>query len=319
MDYYLGHTTALRYLRKLRFLDPNKRCRSAPKARMVPNAEELRRKTNLEGPINVIVADAASRSRANQIESRIWHGPTGGYSFFKAKESILVSCPEACLTQLAADFNVIHLMKIGFELCGTYRLDPSSEVGFRKAKPLCSSASFRRFVSKMPPSDGLKNARRAASFIKDGSASPMETCLALMLGLPTSLGGYGLGMPEMNTAISAPAGTRTLMSYHQYHCDLYWPDEQVAVEYNSRQFHLNEQAVARDSSRMNDLAAYGITALSVTRQQIANPREMDSVAQLVAKAMKRRLRYSRKGYGQLKQQLRRELFAKDSSALGRSV
>lgn len=147
----------------------------------------------------------------------------------------------------------------------------------------------------------------------------METCLALMLGLPTSLGGYGLGMPEMNTAISAPAGTRTLMSYHQYHCDLYWPDEQVAVEYNSRQFHLNEQAVARDSSRMNDLAAYGITALSVTRQQIANPREMDSVAQLVAKAMKRRLRYSRKGYGQLKQQLRRELFAKDSSALGRSV
>lgn len=85
--------------------------------------------------------------------------------------------------------------------------------------------------------------------------------MALLLGLPARYGGYGLGMPEMNAKVLIPAKFSKRTTYREYHCDLYWSEQNVAIEYNSREFHVSELAVERDASRINNLKAAGIEAL----------------------------------------------------------
>ena len=78
-----------------------------------------------------------------------------------------------------------------------------------------------------------RKAKTAIRYVCDGSASPMETCLALLLGLPARYGGYGLGMPEMNAKVLIPARLGKRTTYRKYHCDLYWSEQNVAIAHSA--------------------------------------------------------------------------------------
>ena len=139
----------------------------------------------------------------------------------------------------------------------------------------------------------------------------METCLALLLGLPARYGGYGLGMPEMNAEVSIPGKFEKQVTRRKYHCDLYWPKQRVAIEYNSREFHMTELAAERDASRINNLKAIGVDALAVTRAHVADPAKLDAIAHSAAKLMGKRIRTTYADIGERRANLRKQLFAKD--------
>ncbi len=202
------------------------------------------------------------------------------------------------------------MAKLAFELCGNYRIDPTSPVGFRSSEPLTSVNDIKKYLR----ANGLKgysSAIKAINIACDNSASPMETCLALLLGLPTSKGGYGLGLPVLNAVVTAPQGLLSKTNFHRYHCDLYWPENKVALEYNSSAFHLNEEALNRDSSRMNDLKSFGISGFTATRPQISDPKATDQLAFELAKAMHKRIRSKYRDIDERRMRLRRKLFSRD--------
>lgn len=88
-------------------------------------------------------------------------------------------------------------------------------------------------------------------------------------------------------------------------------ESQVALEYNSREFHMSEKAAERDASRVNDLLGSGIKSVSVTRKHVADPSKMDIVTHSLAKMMGKRMRTDCTNAEERRASLRKQLFAKD--------
>ena len=101
------------------------------------------------------------------------------------------------------------------------------------------------------------------------------------------------------------------MCIRDSHCDLYWSEQNVAIEYNSREFHVNELAVERDASRINNLKAAGIEALAVTRAHVADNVKSDAIAHSAASLMGKRIRIAYVDIDERRMSLRKQLFSKD--------
>lgn len=327
MKVFVGHRSALQYLRSLSAISELKRTESRPRPGAAPSADELRAALGIVGieakrlpcgkgsyllaPIDLVVADGKSRRARSFIHSHVWQSPEKALSFLKLEDDLYVSGPEACFVQMGKFFDVVQLAQIGFELCGSYSRSKKENIGFFARKPLTSRKRIAAYLKKLPPGSGVDKAAKALEFVRDCSASPMETCLALLLGLPVKMGGYGLGVPALNVEVKAPSGIRSKATWHTYHCDLFWEESKVAIEYNSTLFHSGEEAIFHDSERMNDLVSFGYNVLTVTRPQIANPDRMDVVAEIVAKMMGHRIRPRLTDWQVRKMQLRRTLFDPD--------
>lgn len=321
MAIFIGHSTALFCLRGINRKEQFSISHALPKHGEKPDAKSILQAQTLirelfgapavpQQHIDLVVADAASRGRSKQAANHIWQLPERSNCFLRLGSGVFLSTPEFAFIQAAKDCTFIELAKLGFELCGTYRIDQAASIGFRNAGPLTSANGIAKMLEKIPGRTP-KSAERVLTLIRDGSASPMETCLALILGLPTRYGGYGLGMPEMNAKVSIPAKHSKRITHDAYHCDLYWPECRVSVEYNSREFHMSEQAIERDTSRINDLKVAGIEAIAITRAHVADPEKLDAIAHALAKLMGKRMRTNYADIKTRRKALRKQLFSKD--------
>ena len=161
-------------------------------------------------PIEVVVADFEARRRVAGTIQRVWHAPGSG-AFYKIAKGVYVSSPEALFAQMATRLSQVDLVLLGYELCGAYSLARQTERGFVDRAPLATVDSLSRFIDRIPSEYGMKKARRALRFVANGSASPMETNVAMLLCLPTVVGGFGFELPQMNYRIEiASPAARTI-------------------------------------------------------------------------------------------------------------
>ena len=207
---------------------------------------------------------------------------------------LMVSSPEFCFLQMAEILSLTELIELGYELCGVYSLPNHADQkvpkrGFYNREQLASTKNLELLLDSMPGVKGHRKAVRALRYLQDGSASPMETKLAMFLTLPYQLGGFGFVMPELNYRIDLTKNARKYFSKDYYVCDLFWPDERIAVEYDSDQYHTGADRIANDSRRRNALTAIGIRVVSVTKQQLFNRGELEEVARTISSHMGRRL------------------------------
>lgn len=129
---------------------------------------------------------------------------------------------------------------------------------------------------------------RAVRYAVDGSASPMETALALMLSLPKSEGGYGLPKPQMNRVLPLDAETGRVRV-----ADLFWPEPKVVVEYDSDAFHTEKEKLRRDALRRNQLESQSVTVLTATAGHLSSLAALDELAGQIARALGRSLHRGR--------------------------
>jgi hypothetical protein len=212
-------------------------------------------------------------------------------SFIQAKEGLVVSSPELCFVQMAGELSLVELIALGYELCGSYRLDSASEQqrGFRGDVALSSVSKLGAYVSRATGLKGRKNAQRALRFIADGSASPMETVLVMLLCLPYLLGGYGFPLPLLNCPVEVQNKTKGARGKSRFYCDLYWGDEQVDVEYDSDAYNVKSEQIAQDAIRRNTLSSAGVAVVTVTRRQIVDMVKFREVARALSKLLDKRL------------------------------
>ena len=192
--------------------------------------------------------------------------------------------------QMAETLPQAHLVRLGMELCGTYGVPTVNQVDFDRAHPYTTVERRGRVIDEIDPLPGAKRARRALRSVVDGSASPFETALVMLLCLPLSKGGYGLPRPEMNRGMNARWSTVRRAADKRFACDLLWRDAAIAVEYESFQHHSKKGKLADDARRRNDLLAHGITVVPVTTRTVQNLIELDQVAHLLARKLGKRLR-----------------------------
>ena len=202
MSIFIGYESALECLRAPIFSGRVDTCRALPRIGCVPT-EAILSRVDLEAagvkgfPVQLVVASASSRGKASCVSCHVWAGPSSTKSFVHIEDGLYVSSPEACFLQLAGVLSAAQLIRVGFEFCGWYALDEDDPRGFRNREPLTSAAALRRYLSRAEGVRGRKRALEALRFIADGSASPMETVLTMLLCLSTALGGYGLPLPRL--------------------------------------------------------------------------------------------------------------------------
>lgn len=280
----------------------------------MPDGDGLRSLGIAGEPLHLVVADAASRGYAKGVRCHACAAAFPPGSFVRAADDVCVSSPSLLFLQMATILSLVELVELGFELCGSYAMDPSDERGFRSRAPLASARSLGKFVARAKGMHGAKKAARAVGFVADGAASPMESVTAMLLCLPSSMGGYGFELPVLNRPVGVTAATGAegitasrADSAKRCICDLYWPRARVAIEYDSDMFHVGAERAAHDSKRRASLSRAGVSVVSVTRSQVYDARAFDEVACAVARLMGRRLRIRRADWMAQRFELRSQL------------
>ncbi len=311
MDPVLGHESALEYWRSVRA--GSRHFRTVAHARKLlaapPNVKDLAGPGPwwLARPFHVLVGNAGARRTSEQVKSHIWALPVPKGAVLDTQNGFCVTSPEFTFLLMSERMGLIDLVKVGFELCGSYDLSAGT---VRPCQPLTTVAKLRTFVVKASHARGRKKALRALRFVIDGSASPRETVLAMLLCLPYKLGGYGIELPVLNCRIDVPARARSVSSKQFYRCDLYWPRANLALEYDSDQEHLGSKNAASDSARRIALDELGVDVVTVTTLQIASREEMERIAIHVSRCLGKRLQCPGSAFAVANLRLRTELLGR---------
>lgn len=159
----------------------------------------------------------------------------------------------------------VGIARTAMEFVGTYRLGVGGAHTTYDRPALTRVDAIRAFAQGIPASCTYRHTgafttlRDVLPWVLEGSASPMETDLALMLTLPRDCGGCGMPKPQLN---AVPKDARAL----GHRVDMLWEDQRVVVEYESNEFHAGKgaQKVDADITRANGLRARGYTVLEIT-------------------------------------------------------
>ena len=201
----------------------------------------------------------------------------------------MIVSPEFLFVRMAQKLSFHAAVRLGYELCGTYIVRPD-EHAKNEREPLSSIAKLRRFAEHAEAIRGRRKALVALKYVVEGSNSPMETALAMLLCLPCHYGGFGLPKPKMNYSIKLGKEQSRSTGRGEYRCDLYWKESAFALEYYGREWHTGASQVAYDARRQSDLQAQGIEVAVVTHEQLETPDLVEELAKKVARKVGSRIR-----------------------------
>lgn len=265
--------------------------------------EDLRRLGAQTRPFNLAFASRNRAMARDDVQRHIYLSPLPKNSFIKVKEGVLISSPELLFVELAShmDRDEIDLALLGYELCGTYVLDEDDEswAGVSSTgTSLTSKEKIARMIEGVVGRRGSARARNALDLFEDRSNSPMETVLALLVGLPRRLGGLGLGPISMNKKVKTSTGDRWV--------DIFFEGRNVGLEYKGRESHSIEK-VGRDDRRQNKLTGSGVKILNVWYEDLVSDHLFDQLVQDIFDALGIRQRMRSKGFAQRQKLLRMRL------------
>ena len=248
-------------------------------------------------------------------------------SFYRLDDNVYVASPELCLMQLASKLSEPQVTKLALEMCGAYALEPvvhsglfdyldplDDDPGMCKRPPLTSATKLKSYAKRLFVPDSRARSAHFLRYVVDGSASPRETLLFMLLCMPPRLGGYGFALPELNRRIELTPAEQLMVGANHYDCDLYWPHPRVGVEYDSRKHHSALEKQEHDAVRRNMLQYKGVQVVVATRMQLKKDKtgEFDKLARQIARAVGKRLRIPKKEHVEERERLRDVLYDWDA-------
>ena len=241
-------------------------------------------------PIDVLVPPNARRVDAERLRYHVQTANLPPHALCPVHSGIHVVSPEVCLVQMCATRSMAEAFEIGMELCGTYALRPSSiEDEATRDYTLVNAARLQGHVGSWKGLWGLATARDVANYLVNGSASPMETKLYLLLCLPQKYGGYNLVRPELNPSLEVPPAVREVLRQDTIKPDMLWRKEKVVVEYDGG-YHDDDRQAARDALRKSVLESMGYTVFTFKKWHVYNPLVFDEMAKTLAGKLGKRIR-----------------------------
>lgn len=179
---------------------------------------------------------------------------------------------------------LVAAVVLACEFAGTYRLGVNGEKTQYHMSPLMSAESFGRVIAGVEGTANKTRAAEVAGLFYEGSASPMETALTLMLTLPVNFGGLGLPKAELNKSVDVSDVRGTLSDRDEVVPDTLWSWARVAVEYDSAEFHelLGSRQLEEDARRSNILTTLGYKVLHVTPGVVRTVKDVELLARQIA-------------------------------------
>ena len=244
-----------------------------------PEIEALARRYG--APVDVVSPSNSMRSCAMLVRHAL-SAQALGHGLVRLADGVYCLSPEACLCQLASKMDIVDSVRLLAWMGGTYGLGAGGCMVGRHA--LVSARTLGRRLAALDGLHGVKTARRALLYATLGSASPAESDVATMLGLPVSLGGAGLVGFEANGTVKLGEELQRGLGAACLRCDFLWRNKGVAVEYDSDAFHTGADRIEHDSVRRNALIESGFVVLTLTRRQL---RDFDAFDEFVERLRKR--------------------------------
>lgn len=233
-------------------------------------------------PLELLVNRAQGRRYFGGTRVRVFSLELPEGSICHIDSGLAAPSPEMTLLLLASQVGVFSLAQLVCEFCGLYSLEGA---GFFNVPPLTSLLSVGDFaleVERLAASAGkraplgLPGLRGALDLSVERGASPAETACALLLSISRRRGGYGLPKPEMNLDVKVDGGSCV--------CDLVWPGERVALEYQSG-IHERVARQSADRAKLNALQAAGFTVLQAGKEDLKQLRRADELATILCQAL----------------------------------
>ncbi|MCL2750469.1 MAG: endonuclease domain-containing protein [Coriobacteriia bacterium] len=314
MELLISHRSALEYWRLygMTQVEPERRQRRRTAPVEAFSASELKRMDTrgLTFPLEVMVGTTTAKRKSQMVKAHIASAPLPEGSIVDVGEGLLVVSAELCFFQLVKRLPFSKVLRLGLEFCGKYSLpandaakeDPDiKEDGFKKRPALTSVERLSSFLDR---SEGVLNQRQLQGllrYIGNGSASPMESKLLILLTLPYRHGGFGLPLPELDAPVEPGKIARNnsgkkvynnlTKDNKNYRCDFYWRDLKLAVEYDSDKHHLRSKQKAEDSKKKNYLLSKGVHVITVSKLQAQSDLEVERVALQLAARHDRQLKH----------------------------
>ncbi len=243
-------------------------------------------------PVDTLHLLADSRHRWRDAENCEIHTLAGVEDlpglFLELEPGLCATSPELTFIVAARDLDLIDQILLGYELCGCYSLGSAFNRSLEMRHPLTCVERIEETARMVGRVKGVAQARRALQFVLDGSGSPQETALALMLCLPKKYGGFGLPRPQMNLSFKLGEAASAVWGRGNAF-DLVWAEKKVVVEYDGREGHSTFEQVERDNTRRNALLVDGYTVFVLTKSQLGNADAMRSIVDAVADRLDFRL------------------------------
>lgn len=283
---------------------------AAPEARKLLNALESYLPEGCER-LDVLVSSAAGRRDTKTVLAHLCTTalPTGSFIPTDAMGiEFHVCAPELVFLQMAGEVEFDHLVYIGFALCSAFRLDSWEPGGCVHREgydaPLATIDRLRAYLERLP--EGTRNravALRALRYVRPGARSPREAGLAMVIGLPLSLGGHALGETSMNPEVRVydgidargePRWVTRIPDILVVARDRTGRERRVGVDYDAKSTHGGPVRVQRDVDRRNLLAPVPtFTHITLGSAQVddyvAFCRELDRIRRALGQRRKPRL------------------------------
>lgn len=250
-----------------------------------------------DDPLEILVPSNAFHAKTKSLVTRTVAVDLPERSFFKKSDNVFVCCPELLFLLAAASYTLHELIALGYELCGTY--SPTEEdPGLFAHAALTDVETIGGYLDSVKGVHGIKKARRALCYVRDGSASPRETDAHMMLCLPRSLGGFGLAGATLNTPIEVVGKACDITNMRRITPDLYWKAHRIVIEYESTEWHglyasgrvpekdakfLNKTKLMDDSVRRRTFEAMGMTVITLTNGEFVEYEEVERIARLITR------------------------------------
>ena len=231
-------------------------------------------------------------------------------SFVRLSAGVCIASPELSFLQFAADNSLVSAIEYGFMLCGSFVLDASSKYGVVPRAPLTSVKKLRTFLEKCKGLRlrGASLALKALGYVLEGSASPRESRISILLELPLRMGGYALPTFLVNYELPVKQGLCGLVGRKKLRVDFFGKERRVAAEYDSDVAHLESADLCDDATKRIALHQMGFVTFGFTRLQVDNLRLMnESVAALRRELGVRAPERLPRNYGDKQLELRRQL------------
>lgn len=227
-------------------------------------------------PVDAIVSAAKRTHACGSLDVMVLRGSLPDGSLWEVGRDVYVCSPELCFALLARGGFDRHLLEIGSELCGTYSLSYDQTGKYCACEQLTSRKKLGDYLAQMGGRHGIKAARRALGCLQDGSASPFQTALYLVLTLDPKYGGYGIENPRLHVKLDMSEQARCALGTECLTADLSYANERGEV-YVVAECDGTARWPRMDVRQAEDARAYGIKDAATLWHELAFDYDLDVV------------------------------------------
>lgn len=233
-------------------------------------------------PIDITVTSLRERykRKGHKVYLCTTYLPEGAVKYDEY-EGFWVSSPELVFLEFANELDILRLILLGMLLCS----HPVNQPG----NALTTKEKIETLVKKARWHRGRRKALRAIKYVENGASSVMEALVYMALRLPHALGGYAIKGITLNQCVQLEEKAIALLKQHKCFADLYLAAKELAIEYQSDEYHSSPEAKAWDKKRISALESQGIKVIEINKNTLYSFRRLQETVEDIYRTIDKRL------------------------------